>query len=80
MDLLTELNLGKISSWQPHSNGNKCHTLAHFPPLNLLLEHHFGQIQLEASVQGSPVVQSEVCSLPGRSRVDKGGEWIWKGK
>lgn len=56
MNLVTELNLDKISSWQPHSNGNKCHTLAHFPPLNLLLEHGFGQIQSEASVQGSPVV------------------------
>lgn len=75
MYLLTKLlTLYKTSPWQPHSNGNKCHTLAHFPPLNLLLVHGIGQIQLEARVPGS-----SMFSL-SRHRVDKDGEWIWRGK
>lgn len=63
--LATLLTLDPTSSWQPPKDGDKCHNIAHFPPLNILLVHDIGQIRLEVREQGDPSMWSEKFSSPG---------------
>lgn len=73
--LATLLTLDPTSSRQPPKDGDKCHNIAHFPPLNLLLVHDIGQIRLEVREQGDPLMWSEKFSSPGTAgwiRVESG--------
>lgn len=73
IDLPTgSLALSKLwcSPWQPHSDGNKCHTLHGFS----LLVCNTVKPSCESVGKGAQWYAEEF-NLPGYSRVDKSGEW-----